>query len=304
MRMCRCAGRAVTCRCLRRRMAARPERAVRRLKRISSSVQSVNTCIVCGFISRLEYDINFGRGGARRRRERCCTATLQRCELGVTRASDEITRLQPMQRCSEKLNADSCCAERRFCVALGAMASPWHMQPQRQARAQIHRTQPRAALGGPPVRLCCRLTLWLGSTPSQNEAVIVSYPPPLCPTESRSNPCSIETTLSCPLLAEAKSCASIGSRQATKWHHKHYCTTQLQHAHDLQRPVRRRRGGVRARTRYGAASGRRRGARQTNGRAATSTPGTRYLRIASSRSATSTRPASTSRNASANAKLN
>ena len=118
-----------------------------------------------------------------------------------------------------------------------------------RARAQIDRIRPRAALRGvlqytlsPFHDLWTRLDALLKTSCHR----LVS--PPLRPTESRTHCCSIlQTTLSCPLLAEAKSWHR-SVRCKLQWHHKHYCTTSCTHAHDLQRPVRRRRGGVRART--------------------------------------------------------
>ena len=52
----------------------------------------------------------------------------------------------------------------RIGLALGAIVIALAQQPQRQARAQIHRTQPRAALGGVLQYALLHVgDLWLGA---------------------------------------------------------------------------------------------------------------------------------------------
>ena len=53
-----------------------------------------------------------------------------------------------MRRSSEELTVIPGEQRVRFCLALGAIVIALAQQPQRQARAQIDRTQPRTALGG------------------------------------------------------------------------------------------------------------------------------------------------------------
>ena len=140
--------------------------------------------------------------------------------------------------------------------------------------------------------------------------------PPLRPTESRTHCCSIlETKFTCLLLAD-ESCKTIRSRED--------CKNAIKQLHPLlqqcsssaapyapsprwrtcQHRCEKHRCCELALARDGRPRGRRRGTRRPSGRAATSTPGTRSPRIESSRCVTWTRPASTSRSASANPKLN
>ena len=94
-------------------------RAVRRLKRVSSHARVGQYMHRFGcFISRLRV-INFGRGCARRRRERCCTASLQCLCLGRSAYKRWNHSLQPMRCSSEELMPIPGEQRVRFCLALG-----------------------------------------------------------------------------------------------------------------------------------------------------------------------------------------
>ena len=110
------------------------------------------------------------------RGEGVSAAALQPC-LGRCASKRWNHSLQPMRCSSEELMPIPAVQRLRFCLALRAIVIALAQQPQRQARAQIHRTQPRALLEDSSGTLCCRLaTFGQGSTPSQKQVVIVSYP--------------------------------------------------------------------------------------------------------------------------------